>query len=105
MRGQSQDGETQSLLARLFARSDELDGKYFPNAVNSPIRRRLIVLYQRRPLLGGLLRGAIVATFLFLVLGLFGGFRDPWSLLILSIAFGAIMMIFTYLYYRGAPRP
>jgi hypothetical protein len=104
MSGQAHDKETQSLLARFFARSDEFDRKYFPNAVNSPIQRWFIALYQRRPLLGGLARGAIVGTFLFLVLGLFGRFRDPWLLLILAIAFGAITTVFTYLYYRRAPK-
>jgi ABC-type Fe3+-siderophore transport system permease subunit len=56
----------------------------------------------RHPLLGGVLRGAIVGFCFFVVLGLLGGFRDPWFALGLAIAFAAITTIFTYLYFRGA---
>lgn len=104
MGGQGHDGETPSLLDRLFARSDEFDRKHFPNAINSPIRLRLTPLYEQHPLLGGLLRGAIVGTFLFLVLGLLGRFRDPWLLLIVAIALGALTTIFTFFYYRRTRR-
>jgi hypothetical protein len=102
MGGQGHDGESASLLGRLFARSDEFDRKHFPNAINSPIRQRLIPLYERHPLFGGLLRGAIVGILFFLVLGLLGRFRDFWLILGLAIAFAAITTIFTYLYYRRA---
>jgi hypothetical protein len=104
MGGQGYDRETKSLLGRLFARSDDLDRKFFPNAINSPLRLWLDGFYQGHPFLGGLLRGVVAGTVLFLVLGLFGRFRDPWLLLIFAIAFGVVMTIFTYLYYRGAPR-